>query len=140
MVDEITQQFFVSSKSQRQWQKLCRCVLLQNIPGPTFLALRHTEPNSSNQSLNNVFITFNVYSLFLGHTFATNGAFSIKNCCPQRFHPRFLHSYFLRFQFLWTQTSPTLDVLFLDHRRNTNFLRPLLSFFKHFCHHLKKGR
>jgi hypothetical protein len=59
---------------------MCRCTVVQKIPGPTFLKLRPNAMNSSDQSPNHLFKKFAVYSLFFRHKFMMNETFSIKKC------------------------------------------------------------
>jgi hypothetical protein len=41
-----------------------------------------------------------------------NDTFSMKKCSQFFFYPQFLHSHFLSFRFLWTQSSCTLTFCF----------------------------
>jgi hypothetical protein len=44
---------------------MCQCIVMQKIPGPTFLKLRPNMMNSSDQCPNNLFINYAIYSLLL---------------------------------------------------------------------------
>jgi hypothetical protein len=48
------------------------CSVVWKIPGPSFEKLRPNMMNSSDESLNHLFIIFTVYSLFFWHKFMMN--------------------------------------------------------------------
>jgi hypothetical protein len=57
-----------------------RCIVAQKIPQSTFLKLWTNAMNSTDQSLNRLFIKFAVYSLFFRKKLTMDNTFSIKKC------------------------------------------------------------
>jgi hypothetical protein len=107
-VDGITRGSLASPETRRQSPRMRRCIVVQKIPGPTFLKLRPNAMNKSDQHLSHLFIKFTVFNLFFGHKFVKNYTFSIKKCSRQCFQPRFLSC---------NNSRPSLNLL-----RNSNTL------------------
>jgi hypothetical protein len=95
-VDGISRGSLVSQKLGENARRMCRCIVVQKIQGPTFLKLKPNAMNS--RSISESPIKFTVYNVFFRHKFMMNDTFRIKKCSQHCFYPRFLHSHFLSFE------------------------------------------
>jgi hypothetical protein len=101
-VDGITQGSLISPKTRKQHPK--------NEP----VKFRPNTMNSSDQSLNHLFIKFTVYSLFFQHKFVMNDIFSIKKCSQHFFLPTIFAVSLSELLVSLDLTKLHSDVLFLN--------------------------